>query len=760
METFDLTPSPQLLQLLGDLNFKGWQCIAELIDNSIDAIISSQNLGPDQKKIIVKLPTPSKIRNNEPIIIEDFASGMDERQLENAVRAGFSNKSTQSNIGLFGMGFNVATARLANSVEVWTSTKDMNIEIGVSIDLREMVHKKSFIRPKLTRPKSENKKSGTEIKIFNYKGNTEALLKKREIIENLNNAYTERIFNELGIHIIVNDEEIKPIKFCTWSERVSVKVGHDNIPAYQRINVLLNRELFCESCRSWIGKDVETSLNIECPNCQTTGSIIKKEISLKGWVGIQRFADPDHYGIDISRNGRILKKLDKSFFHWMDERAKDDFRFHPEYPRDNELYNGRIVGQVEANFIVPKYTKDDFYTEDHNWILAVKYLRGEMPLQTNLGNAFGYEGLNLSPIGTLFRGYRRIDPPGHKTLMFAKEDGKSDYKRQKSWGQKFYDGDPEFQDEDKWLEEISKELKSTASSFDPFNPTGSDNVETDNSFTRTTTEVRAEKYPGNKILRKTLRIDLESLIDEKPFELTLIDFAPENEINLPVIFEPQGSIGRFNVYLNNQHPMFRDFDDGYEELIFMEVANKYSMMKNNSEEWTITRIYYELKSKYAPETMLSVTNLVTKASSLMREIQNKLISGEGILLPRLPVLSESEEKNLIKRHLDLEGKTINQLKFFLLNTKFLKYMDLNYLFKFIEDFPEIIYDGKILNLPYSELDDDNKQYQLKKYSDYFGDVYWFMNDLAKEGDEATKKLKSQIIRNRLSIEILYGSINK
>jgi len=58
--------------------------------------------------------------------------------------------------------------------------------------------------------------------------------------------------------------------------------------------------------------------------------------------------------------------------------------------------------------------------------------------------------------------------------------------------------------------------------------------------------------------------------------------------------------------------MFRDFADGYEDLVYMEVAAKYAMMKNN-EEWSITRIYYELKSKYAPETMLSVPNLVTKA---------------------------------------------------------------------------------------------------------------------------------------------------
>ena len=205
--------------------------------------------------------------------------------------------------------------------------------------------------------------------------------------------------------------------------------------------------------------------------------------------------------------------------------------------------------------------------------------------------------------------------------------------------------------------------------------------------------------------------------------------------------------------------MFRDFADGFEDLIYAEVASKYSMMKN-TEEWTLTRIYYELKSKYAPETMLSVPNLVTKANTLMRDIQNKLVVGEGIQLSRKPTLQETDEKALTKKYLDIEGKSIPNIIDFLYNTKFLKYLDLNFLFKFVEEFPEVIYDGKIFNLPYSELDDESKQHQQKKYTGYFSDVRWFMNDLAKEGDEATKKLKAQIIRNRISIEILHGSFSK
>ena len=85
---FDLTPTPQLLQILGDLKFKGWQCIAELVDNSIHAILSSRNILPENKIIMVSIPTPGKIKSGEPVIVEDFADGMDDEKLQNAVKAG------------------------------------------------------------------------------------------------------------------------------------------------------------------------------------------------------------------------------------------------------------------------------------------------------------------------------------------------------------------------------------------------------------------------------------------------------------------------------------------------------------------------------------------------------------------------------------------------------------------------------------------------------------------------------------------------
>ncbi len=764
MEQFNVMPSPAMLDLLGKIPFKGYQCIAELIDNSIDAIINnSSNLKDYQKVISVYIPTRSKILENQPLVVEDWGIGMTDTQLENAVRAGYSSKNTSSNLGLFGMGFNVATSRLANTVEIWTATEAMEKEVGIRIDLREMKKSGSFIRPRLEREKRPHKSSGTIIEIFDFKSVAQSLLQPRQIIKEISRAYSDRIFNEHGIKININREEITPFKFCVWDKSRSVKHKYDDIKAVYEIDEHLSEEMFCESCFSWLGESVDTSLPLECPHCNTIGRIVKKDIYITGWVGIQRYSDIEHFGVDISRNGRVISKLDKTLFHWDNEKAKDDPRFHPEYPRDTTYAGGRIVGQIEANFIIPTYTKDDFERDDKNWKRVIKFLRGEMPLQPDLSQQFGYRQANRSPIGFLFNGYRKINVPGSKTLVFARENGSVDHITPKNWAQLFYEGkDPDYQPDTKWWEAVLKaDLKEPPSTFNPLNPNGN-GTGTGNSPTPGSPKSAPpvpEKYPGKKMFKRSLRLDIQKLIGEKPIDLTLIDYYPEIDINAPIIFESQGSMWKFNVYLNNNHAMFKDFADGYEDLIFMEVAYKYALVKN-SEDWNITRIYYELKSKFSPESMLSVPNLVTKASNLMRDIQNKLVVTGGIELSRKPVLSENDEKAIIKKHLDLEGKGIADLQDFIMNTRFLKYLDLNYIFKFVEDFPEIIYDGKVLNLPFNELDDESKQHQLKKYTGYFSDIRWFMNDLSKEGDEAVKKLKQQIIRNRYSIEILHGSINK
>ena len=55
INTIDITPTPRILRTLGEIPFTTWQCLAELIDNSIDAFHSDNNPDDeeDERKITI-----------------------------------------------------------------------------------------------------------------------------------------------------------------------------------------------------------------------------------------------------------------------------------------------------------------------------------------------------------------------------------------------------------------------------------------------------------------------------------------------------------------------------------------------------------------------------------------------------------------------------------------------------------------------------------------------------------------------------------
>jgi hypothetical protein len=72
--------------------------------------------------------------------------------LESALRAGWSGNDPLSNLGLFGMGYNIATARLGLVTEVWTSRAGDPEEVGVRIDLDEQKRFTALTARQLSKP--------------------------------------------------------------------------------------------------------------------------------------------------------------------------------------------------------------------------------------------------------------------------------------------------------------------------------------------------------------------------------------------------------------------------------------------------------------------------------------------------------------------------------------------------------------------------------------------------------------------------------
>src|SRR5690348_10033303 len=119
----DITPSPRILRMLGEIEFDEWQCIAELADNAFDdfsEIIEGGQSWPGGYKVSVTLPGLGASLAGAEVAVKDTGRGMTRTTLEQAVKAGWSSNDRFDKLGLFGMGFNVSTARLGRRTRVLT----------------------------------------------------------------------------------------------------------------------------------------------------------------------------------------------------------------------------------------------------------------------------------------------------------------------------------------------------------------------------------------------------------------------------------------------------------------------------------------------------------------------------------------------------------------------------------------------------------------------------------------------------------------
>lgn len=153
MPDFDLTPHPRILPMLGEIVLSQWRCLAELIDNSVDSFIeaSRANAPVSNPRIVINLPT--RVSPDAQISIKDNGIGMDVSTLEHAARAGWSSHDPIMNLGLFGMGFNIATARLGIRTTIWTTKSGAGNWTGLEIDFEKLQRARKYLTPILPDPK-------------------------------------------------------------------------------------------------------------------------------------------------------------------------------------------------------------------------------------------------------------------------------------------------------------------------------------------------------------------------------------------------------------------------------------------------------------------------------------------------------------------------------------------------------------------------------------------------------------------------------
>ena len=414
MREFDLTPDPKVLIALTHTPLQPLDALCELIDNAIDSFQAAKLHGNpiEFPLVVVELPGAVEIARGEGVIrVRDNGPGLSAELAEKALRAGYSGNKPYDSLGLFGMGFNIATGKLGRSTRFLTLRAGEPKAIEVFVDLIKLQEKSSYKVPVNLVDRPSELSHGTVVEVRGWwpegnpnNGFIRKLISygKAAIRREIGRRYST-ILRQDKVRILINSDSAEAFEHCVWDKtRFVERKGSGRVPAHFEFNEVVGHQTRCSLCNDLIAGGAKT-----CGTCGSA-SFRTMEERIRGWVGIQRFDDSTEFGIDLIRNGRAIRISEKAaFFEYIDEFKKT----LKDYPIDSPF--GRIVGEVHLNHVPVDFLKQDFQRSSPEWQRASAFLRGESSLQPTQPGA----ELNSSPVFKLYQGYRRVRTPG-KTDMY------------------------------------------------------------------------------------------------------------------------------------------------------------------------------------------------------------------------------------------------------------------------------------------------------------------------------------------------------
>lgn len=742
--TLDITPSPRVLRMLGQIDFAPWQCLAELIDNSIDAFLDQQRAGrPAAHPLIrVSLPTGAEVDRNEGVIaIQDNAAGMTVDQLQNAVRAGYSGNDPVDKMGLFGMGFNISTARLGRRTEVWTTTSDSADWTRIVIDFDELERNRTFQVPIETIAKNEEELDrsthGTRISISRLEPNrTNSLIwgaGKAKTKKRLGKIYG-RVMDALDIAILYDGDRISPWRHCTWNASRSVPTKEfGNVPARIELDEQLPPRRFCKTCWVWL-----TDADSTCSSCGHAEHVIERKRTIRGWIGVQRYFHKEHFGFDLVRNGRVVEELDKSFFTFRDSSGEDLF----EYPRDAVHWGGRLVGELEIDFVRVSHQKDSFDKLDPEWKHVVSAVRGNSPLQPNIAARMGLPR-NTSPLARLFAGYRK-GVAGLKDLVPADASGAGlNTGAVRDYVDKFYSGEKDYQDDTKWYELVLQAERvrrgESRGADDVAGPLPIDEPAAPQSPNGTTSPT-ASASAADQASIATTPAEEKDLELSKTYELSMLAGSPAITVTAykhrtipqgsPFSIQPDGYRVRYDYY-----PKAAFFEESLQtpiDCLIVDLAQHFLAMSASTPRSTpVSMIAHEIRRKYFPQTVTDVSSAADAAEAILDELRTHYDDNLASQAPiELSVLDPRMIHQVRARALRSESANDEQVDKALLAGQFARHVDHAFLVDLVQTWPQVATDGKFFSMPYETVAMELREGALSSLIQALRDILWLSEEAA------------------------------
>jgi Histidine kinase-, DNA gyrase B-, and HSP90-like ATPase len=773
----DITPSPRILRMLGEIEFDEWQCIAELVDNAFDDFTEIQRSGqswPGGFRVSVTLPGVAAPLAGAEVVIQDTGRGMTRETLEQAVKAGWSSNDRFDKLGLFGMGFNVSTARLGHRTRVLTTRVGDPEWIGVEIDFDTLGA--DYQAPDITEPKDDPSEHGTRIVVSRLREARADWLRRNAtgLRTTLGRVYGWLLDNR-PYELWVQGVKVAPRRACRWGDDRYVIYGGganaEKIPAYIEIDQHFEPGDACELCGNWQerGKGI-------CDQCGGT-DLRERERHLHGWLGIQRHLDKRDFGIDFLRNGRKILQFDKQLFNW---RNPDDpsSSVDVEYPVELANQGGRIIGEIHLDYVPVHYDKTAFEYADKAWRGAVQYLRGPGPLQPQKAKSAGYTE-NTSPLARLFKGYRR-NAAGRRDLIPG-DGSRPLHEETRQWAQKFWAGDPDYQTDEKWWEavlshdgrqEASKLVKAGTGTVGAADedavlaalgaPVRAPTADIPNEAATALPEVKPPASGLETVQERLTRYIGEGAVLQ---ELTRDFFLPEvgglkvetRAVTSPVLDESgsptpvwlaQGAGGTATAIVDLTHQAFTKLGVEPAELLLAEVSATLKVKADTA--LSHSQIAARLRAVCLPDTAIDPSVIRAQASELLSDLRQRMsdcVSED----PQRPVsYLDADEQTVTTNALIADGG--DSMTATLADGQFLRYAPPLFLVKLLENWPEAFMDGRVFIGPYASLPSpSSKRLSLAR-------VVGYLNDVATLLSFETAPNSAQLRRTRLSVQLLQDEL--
>lgn len=788
-KTVDITPSPRILRTLGEIPFQPWQCLAELIDNSVDAFAEASRAGVtlEEKKITVTWSTEAVAAGDRAIEIVDSGPGMELSQLQDAARAGYSSNDPVHNLGLFGMGFNISTARLGENTKLLSATRESAEWTGIEIDFAELISTKSYAARIISEPKKSHDEHGTRVVVSRLKGETYARLRDQETLvrKQLENIYATML-GEIDVEIFLQGKKLSPRRHCVWSSTRYVVRDGVQVPAVIEIDRDLGGALFDVDRNAYLSWDEQERLRDEFPDGDYPANIIERHKRLKGWIGIQRYADPNDFGIDFIRNGRKVLISNRDLFMWENPLTGTSTL---EYPVElGTTVGGRIVGEVHVDYLLPTYQKNDFDRTDPSWRETVEALRGVGPLLPHARKAMSYLDPNTSPVGLLANAYRRVDP-GTKCLYVEKSTSRTLLEG-------FRRGDTDHIADDKWWRAAQEADKQTATkgastssevdsgvaaSDDPdeYGPAattpGTATTSTSSSTTATSPTPATTTAVPTPVTSTLDSLILKSSqvtswtgpyaygatpgLNVKVWELSK-DQILRSGTSIPCMFFQDGVDCDF-VY-NPRHPFLAQYPVEPRQIMCLYLAVRFSARDKGMD---VGDAYALLVQNKLQDLRVDKTSLQEKAAGIFDRLRERFM--DKLDSRRVEVLERVHESSGEVEETVLSLLSNGPLMIMFQNKEpegfaALGYVPVRTLLRLVDRFPEDLFDGKVFSAPYMSLSLTDPQATERARAESKDRILSFLKDalwiLGQTGAVSASRGKDELSRCAHSINFLSREI--